>query len=78
MIEGLSTRKLFNVSGRIIAVERNGSAWSTYLVGADGKRQPMELAVPPEISAEELSQYLYDIHHEDATSTNGDVFEVSR
>lgn len=64
--------------GQIIAVQRNGSAWSTYLVGAGRKRLPIEIAVPPEVSAEELSQYLNDIYHEDATSINGDVFEVSR
>lgn len=70
-------RKVFNVFGRIIAVERQGSDWSTWLVGGDGKRRPLELAVPSDVTADELAQYLYDIYHENATPSHGDVVEVS-
>lgn len=73
-------RKVFNVFGRIIALERQGpeTGWSAWLVGADGKRQPMELAVPAEVGPEELAQYLYDIYHESAAAARGDIFELPR
>ncbi|RYF06128.1 MAG: hypothetical protein EOO31_10775 [Comamonadaceae bacterium] len=71
-------RKVFNVFGRIIAVERQESSWSTWLLGSDGKRQPLELAVPSDVMAHELAQYLYDIYHEDATPSHGEVIEVLR
>jgi len=69
---------VFNVFGRRIAVHRDEGRWSCYMMGTDGKRRPMELAIPQEVAADELAQYLYDIYHESATPTNGDVFEVSR
>ena len=69
---------VFNVFGRLIAIHRNEGRWSCYLMGADGKRRPVELVVPDEVTPDELGQYLYDIFHEGATPTNGDVFEVSR
>jgi hypothetical protein len=68
---------VFNVFGRIVAIERVADRWSCYLQGPEGKRRPMELAVPPEVTRGELAQYLYDIFHESATPTNGDVFEIS-
>ena len=69
-------RYLFNVFGRIMAIERVEGRWNSYLLGSDGKRGRIELAVPSEVTRDELSQYLYDIYHEDATSTNGDIFEI--
>lgn len=67
---------LFNVFGRIIAIERVDDAWACYLVGAEGKRRPAQLAIPCDLPHAELAQYLYDIYHEAATPTNGDVFEI--
>lgn len=69
-------RYRFNVFGRIIAIERVGDEWVCYLTGNDGKRSPAALAIPSDVSHAELAQYLYDIYHEDATPTNGDVFEI--
>ena len=69
-------RYRFNVFGRIIAIERVGDEWVCYLTGNDGKRRPAALAIPSDLPHAELAQYLYDIYHEDATPTNGDVFEV--
>ena len=69
---------VFNVFGRIIAIERVNERWFCYLSGADGKRRPMELAVPDEVTREELAQYLYDVYHELATPTNGDVREIGQ
>lgn len=67
----------FNVFGRIIAVERVGDAWAVHLVGNEGKRRPAGLVIPSDVTHAELPQYLYDIYHEAATPTNGDVFEIS-
>lgn len=67
----------FQVFARTMAVERVGSAWRCWLLGADGKRRPVELAIPSDLAHSELAQYLYDIYHEDATPTNGDVFEIT-
>jgi hypothetical protein len=33
---------------------------------------------PSDLAREELAQYLYDVYHEDASPTNGDVFEIGR
>ncbi len=63
----------FNVFGRIYAIERHGTAWRPYAIGNDGKRAPAGFVVPDFVEAEELAQYLYDLFHEDATATNGDV-----
>ena len=69
-------RHRFNVFGRIIAIERVGDAWVAHLMGNDGKRRPAGLAIPSDVPPAELAQYLYDIYHESATPTNGDVFEI--
>ncbi|MCR8956712.1 hypothetical protein M0765_002865 [Variovorax sp. S2] len=69
-------RYRFNVFGRIIAIERVGDAWAAHLAGDDGKRRPAGLAIPSDVPHAELAQYLYDIYHESATPTNGDVFEI--
>lgn len=66
----------YNVFGRIIAIERIDDAWVCYLVDNDGKRRPAELAIPSDIPHIELAQYLFDIYHEVATPTNGDVLEI--
>lgn len=69
-------RHLFNVFGRIMAIERVDDRWVAHLNGSDGKRAKTTLAIPSELGQDELAQYLYDIYHEDATPTNGDVFEI--
>ena len=67
---------VFNVFGRLMAIERVEGQWKCQAIGADGKRGRAELAIPPDVTDGELGQYLYDIYHEGATPTNGDVFEV--
>lgn len=69
-------RHLFNVFGQVMAIERAEDRWESYLMGPDGKRRRIQLAIPSDVSPAELSQYLYDIYHEQATPTNGDVFEI--
>jgi len=61
------------VFGRISSVERTDSRWVSFLHGADGKRCPAGFVVPDFIPEEDLEQYLYDLFHESATPTNGDV-----
>lgn len=63
----------FSVFGRIYSIERQGSRWAVFLHGADGKRCPGSFVVPDFIPDSELEQYLYDLFHECATPTNGDV-----
>ena len=67
----------FNVFGRIITIERTGTAWTAYHIGNEGKRRAAGLAIPSDVPPAELAQYLYDIYHESATPTNGDVFEIA-
>jgi hypothetical protein len=57
-------------------VERADGLWKSYWMGADGKRQKAQLAIPSDAAREVLTQYLYDTYHEDVTPTNGDVFEA--
>ena len=67
----------FNVFGDILAIERSNSGWRCFAVGLDGKLGPVDLVVPPEITHEELPQYLYDIYHDSAALSDGDIFEIS-
>jgi hypothetical protein len=67
----------FNVFGRIIAIERTGSQWRCFNVGADGKRAPAVLAIPDDVGHAELAQYLYDIYHESAAASDQDIFEIT-
>jgi hypothetical protein len=69
-------RHLFNVFGQIMAIEMTDDRWQSYLMGPDGKRRKVQLAIPSDVTGGELAQYLYDIYHENATHTNGDVFEI--
>ncbi|MCC2673508.1 MAG: hypothetical protein K0R58_455 [Ramlibacter sp.] len=67
----------FNVFGRIVAVERKGSVWQAYSVGADGKRSPAAFVIPDFIEEPEMEQYLFDLFHESATPGNGDVKRIT-
>jgi len=69
-------RYLFNVFGHTLRVEMTDARWRSHWVGADGKLGPAQLAIPPDVAPADLAQYLYDIYHENATPTNGDVFEI--
>ena len=66
----------FNVFGRIFLIQREGTLWQAYAVGADGKRSPAGFVVPEFIVEHELTQYLADLFHENATPTNGDVQQI--
>lgn len=70
-------RHRFNVFGRILDLEPCPTGWRCYAVGQDGKRAPVQLAVPADLPASDLGQYLYDIYHELAAGSRGDVVEIS-
>ena len=66
-----------DVFGREIAAVRTADGWTTYLVGADGKRRRApELLVPPNIGEDELSSYLADLCHEWASQEHPDVRRI--
>jgi len=69
-------RYRFNVFGRILDLEPVSTGWRCYAVGQDGKRAPVQLAVPADLPASELAQYLYDIYHEQAVMSDVDIFEI--
>jgi hypothetical protein len=66
----------FNVFGQVVAVAGAQGSWSAFLLGADGKRRPADFVVPGFLAEEELCQYLADLFHESAASTNGEVVRV--
>jgi hypothetical protein len=68
----------FNVFGRIYELRREDGAWRALSVGNDGKLGPAGFEVPPFIEDFELEQYLFDLFHESATPTNGEVRRVGR
>jgi hypothetical protein len=63
----------FNVFGRIVELRRDAGSWRALAIGNDGKRGPAGFEIPPFIEDAELEQYLFDLFHEMATPTNGDV-----
>ena len=69
----MSEEYRFNVFGRLVAIVRVPGGWHALALGADGKRAPLGVVVPDFVPADELREYLFDIFHESATPTNGDV-----
>ncbi|MBC5768465.1 DUF7661 family protein [Ramlibacter albus] len=67
----------FNVFGRIYAIQREGTQWQAYAIGADGKRSPAGFVVPDFIEEGEIEQFLFDLFHESATPGNGDVRRIA-
>jgi hypothetical protein len=67
----------FNVFGHIYLVRREAGFWQVYTVGNDGKRLPANIVIPAFIEDAELEEFLFDLFHESATPTNGDVRRIS-
>jgi hypothetical protein len=63
----------FDVFGRRIDVERTANGWVALVPGTDGKRRPAQIAIPSELKAEEIGQYLGDLFHESATPRHPNV-----
>ena len=59
-------------------VEWHEGAWRAFLLGADGKRSIVNIAIPETISEAELVQYFDDIYHEAATPQRPTVVRLSR
>lgn len=66
----------FDVFGRRMAVVDDGRGWRAFVLGADGKRRPADIAVPATLREEELATYLGDLFHEAATPTRPDVVRL--
>ena len=56
-----------DVFGKRMLIERSESGWRTYLLGAEGKRSPVNIAIPASVTEDELVQYFDDLYHEAAT-----------
>ena len=56
-----------DVFGTRMLVERDQGTWRAYLVGSDGKRSTVNIAIPESLTESELVQYFDDIYHEAAT-----------
>jgi hypothetical protein len=66
----------FDVFGRRIDVERTMEGWAAFVPGDEGKRRPAQIAIPSELNADEIGQYLGDLFHEAATSKHPTVREL--
>lgn len=63
----------FEVFGRRMAVVDEGHGWRLWLTGAEGKRRPMDVAIPPGLDEIDVATWLGDIFHEAATPRHPDV-----
>ena len=63
----------FNVFGQLVVIKGTPGNWSAFLLGPDGKRRKADFAVPSSLAEDQLCQYLSDLFHESATSTQPSV-----
>lgn len=66
----------FDVFGKHVLVERSADGWQAFRAGPDGKRSPLEIAIPASVGEHELLQYLDDLYHELATPASPCVRQV--
>ena len=64
----MQNRLTFDVFGKRMQVELCANGWRLFLLGADGKRSPLEASIPVFVTENELEQFLGDLFHENATS----------
>lgn len=69
-------RLKFDVFGRVIVAEQTGGQWLLFVVGAEGKRRPVQVVVPDGVAADEIGQFLDDIFHEMATPARPTVVRL--
>ena len=67
------TMHRFDVFGRPMGVVREGGCWRAYALGNEGKRRPVDIAIPPELAVDELATFLADVFHECATTRSPEV-----
>ena len=64
----------FDVFGSRIIVERTASGWAAFYPAEEGKRRPAHwLLIPPELTEDEMGQYLADLCHEGASPAHPEV-----
>lgn len=63
----MSSSVKLDVFGKRMLVEWYEGAWRTFLLGADGKRSIVDIAIPVNVAEDELVQYFDDVYHEAAT-----------
>jgi hypothetical protein len=66
----------FNVFGQLVVIKGTPGNWAAYLLGSDGKRRKADFIVPAALAEEQLCQYLSDLFHESATSTQPSVTRI--
>ena len=59
----------FNVFGRLVVIKGVPGDWSAFFLGTDGKRRKADFVVPALLRENELCEYLSDLFHESASST---------
>ena len=56
-----------DVFGKRMLVEWSDGAWRTYLLGAEGKRSAINVAIPESVTEGDLVQHFDDLYHEAVT-----------
>ncbi|MBO9330680.1 hypothetical protein GHR37_16155 [Achromobacter xylosoxidans] len=55
----------FDIYGRFqLDIQREGAAWAAYRSDAGKRVRVLDLAIPSDISADGLAEYLDDVYHE--------------
>lgn len=72
----MSSSVKLDVFGKRMLVEWHEGAWRTFLLGADGKRSIVDIAIPVNVAEAELVQYFDDIYHEAATPQRPTVIRL--
>jgi len=73
----MSAPVTLDVFGKRMVVEWLEGSWRTYLLGADGKRSLVNVAIPESVTEGELAQYFDDLYHEAATPQRPAVVRLS-
>ena len=73
----MGTSVTLDVFGEHMLVERVDGAWRTFILGAEGKRSPVNVAIPESMTENELAQYFDDLYHEAATPARSTVVRLA-
>lgn len=64
----------FDVFGTRMIVERTANGWAVFYPPEEGKRRPVPgMYIPPDVSEDEMAQYLADLWHEGASPAHPEV-----
>jgi hypothetical protein len=69
----MTSSVLLDVFGKRMIVEKVEGSWRTHSIGAEGKRSPVNIAIPESLAEAELAQYFDDIYHEAASAQHPSV-----